>query len=123
MKDLEQLSKFDIDLKYGEIREEKIRDMFAKKTIEVKTERDWWETTGNIALEYEYNGKPSGVYKTESDYWFHRLEKKNGEFCTLVFPTPVLRELVDKYKDKKSKYVGDGKKAKCVLLPLREVFI
>ena len=97
MKDLEQLTKFEIDLKYGEIREEKIRDMFAKKTIEVKTERDWWETTGNIALEYEYYGKPSGVYKTDCDYWFHRLEKKIGEICTMVFHTPVLRELVDKY--------------------------
>jgi len=123
MKDLEELSKFDIDLKYGQIREEKVRDMFANKTIEVKSERFWWETTGNIALEYEYNGKPSGVYKTESDYWFHRLEKEEGEFCTLVFPTPVLRGLVDKYKDTRSKYVGDNQKSKCVLLPLSEVFV
>ena len=34
--------KFDIDLKYGQIREDHISAMFKDKKIEVKTERDWW---------------------------------------------------------------------------------
>ena len=120
---VEQLSKFDIDLRYGQIREERIRDMFENKRIEVKSERSWWEKTGNIAVEYECNGNPSGIYKTESDYWFHTLEKKEGEFCSLVFPVPVLKKLVDKYKSTKTKQIGDGGKSKCVLLPLRELFL
>ena len=93
------------------------------KRIEVKSERSWWEKTGNIAVEYECNGNPSGIYKTESDYWFHTLEKKEGEFCSLVFPVPVLKKLVDKYKSTKTKQIGDGGKSKCVLLPLRELFL
>jgi hypothetical protein len=68
--------KFDIDLKYGQIREQKVKHMFSKCQIEVKSERDWWQRTGNIAIEYEYRGKPSGIYATTSDYWFHRLELK-----------------------------------------------
>ena len=56
--------------------------MFKDCTIEVKSERNWWKKTGNIAIEYEYRGKPSGIYATKSDYWFHRLELKKKEFCT-----------------------------------------
>ena len=47
---------FDIDLKYGQIKEQKVKDMFSNCTIEVKSERNWWKKTGNIAIEYEYRG-------------------------------------------------------------------
>ena len=49
----EDRKKFDIDLKYGTIREEKIAEMLTNKKIEVKSERDMWMKTGNIAIEYE----------------------------------------------------------------------
>jgi hypothetical protein len=114
--------KFDIDLKYGQIREDKVREMFSKCQIEVKSERSWWKRTGNIAIEYEYRGKPSGIYATTSDYWFHRLEGDRDEFCTLVFKTSILKGIVDKYKDKLTKNVGDNKASKCVLIPIKDIF-
>jgi hypothetical protein len=114
--------KFDIDLKYGQIREQKVREMFSKCQIEVKSERSWWKRTGNIAIEYEYRGKPSGIYATTSDYWFHRLEGDRDEFCTLVFKTSILKGIVDKYKDKLTKNVGDNKASKCVLIPIKDIF-
>ena len=114
--------KFDIDLKYGQIRENKVREMFSKCQIEVKSERSWWKKTGNIAIEYEYRGKPSGIYATTSDYWFHRLEGDRDEFCTLVFKTSILKGIVDKYKDKLTKNVGDNKAIKCVLIPIKDIF-
>jgi len=114
--------KFDIDLKYGQIREQKVREMFSKCQIEVKSERSWWKKTGNIAIEYEYRGKPSGIYATTSDYWFHRLEGDRDEFCTLVFKTSILKGIVDKYKDKLTKNVGDNKASKCVLIPIKDIF-
>jgi hypothetical protein len=43
--------KFDIDLKYGQIREDKVKDMFSNAQIEVKSERSWWRKTGNIAMD------------------------------------------------------------------------
>tara|TARA_R100000655_G_scaffold100508_1_gene144974 strand:+ start:1043 stop:1441 length:399 start_codon:yes stop_codon:yes gene_type:complete len=113
---------FDIDLKYGQIKEQKVKDMFKDCTIEVKSERNWWKKTGNIAIEYEYRGKPSGIYATKSDYWFHRLEEDKEEFCTLVFKTSTLKKIVDKYKDKLTKNVGDNKASKCVLIPIKEMF-
>ena len=63
--------KFDIDLEYGQVREKKVADMLQGKKIEVKSERGMWQRTGNIAIEFESYGKPSGIAATESDYWFH----------------------------------------------------
>ena len=65
--------KFDLDLKYGQVREKYVADMLQDKKIEVKSERDVWQRTGNIAIEYESYGKPSGINATEADYWFHNL--------------------------------------------------
>ena len=53
--------KFDLDLKYGKVREKRVADMLQDKKIEVKSERDMWVRTGNIAIEYECYGKPSGI--------------------------------------------------------------
>jgi len=44
--------KFDIDLAYGEVREDKIAEMLTGKKIEVKSEKDMWQKTGNICIEY-----------------------------------------------------------------------
>jgi hypothetical protein len=38
------------------------------KRIEVKYDR-LSRKTGNFAVEFSYNGKPSGIITTESDYW------------------------------------------------------
>ena len=77
-------TKFDLDLQYGQLREQQVHDMFHNKKIEVKTERDWWKKTGNIAIEYECNGKPSGIDKTESDFWIHILSNGTGNYLSLI---------------------------------------
>ena len=114
--------KFDIDLKYGQVREEQVSNIFANKKIEIKTERDWWEKTGNIALEYECNGKPSGISATQSDYWIHILAKGNKNHCMLVFEVPRLKKIINKYKDTHTRMVGDGGRSKCVILPIKKLF-
>ena len=65
--------KFDLDLAYGQLHEDRIADMLQNKKIEVKTERDQWSKTGNICIEFQSYGKPSGIKATEADYWFHNL--------------------------------------------------
>jgi hypothetical protein len=57
--------KFDLDLEYGKVREQQVADMLQDKKIEVKSERDVWQKTGNIAIEYECYGKPSGINATD----------------------------------------------------------
>ena len=114
--------KFDIDLKYGHVREKQVSNIFANKKIEIKTERDWWEKTGNIALEYECNGKPSGISSTQSDYWIHILAKGNKNHCMLVFEVSRLKKIINKYKDTHTRMVGDGGRSKCVILPIKKLF-
>ena len=114
--------KFDIDLKYGQMREKQVSNIFANKKIEVKTERDWWDKTGNIALEYECNGKPSGINATTSDYWIHILAKGKKNHCMLVFEVVRLKKIVNQYKETHTRMVGDRNASKCVLLPIKKLF-
>jgi len=114
-------NKFDIDLQYGQVREKRLADMLSNDKIEVKTERDIWKTTGNIAIEYKYKGNPSGIAVTEAKWWAHVLADGDKTYCTLLFPTDKLKELARKHMDKK-KNGGDNDDAEFVLLPLKEVF-
>ena len=114
--------KFDIDLKYGTIREEKIAKMLTNKKIEVKSERDMWMKTGNICIEYESWNKPSGIKATESDYWFHNLCIGDNEYCTLVFKTDVLRTIVNNLDYFKTVSGGDSKASKLFLVNLQKLF-
>jgi len=118
----EDRKKFDIDLEYGEIREDKIKDMFTNKKVEVKSERDMWMKTGNIAIEYECWNKPSGIKATESDYWFHNLCIGDEEYCTLVFKTDTLRKIVDKLDYFKTVSGGDNNASKMFLVNIQKLF-
>lgn len=118
----EDRKKFDIDLAYGTIREEKIAEMLTDKKIEVKSEKDMWQKTGNICIEYESWGKPSGIKATEADYWFHNLCVGDNEFCTLVFKTDVLKTIVDKLDTFKTVSGGDHKASKMFLVNLQKLF-
>lgn len=114
--------KFDIDLEYGQIREDRVADIFTKAKIEVKSERGMWMQTGNIAIEYESYGKPSGIKATESDYWFHNLCIDDEEYCTLVFKTETLKKIVDKIDKFKSVSGGDHNASKMILISLQKLF-
>ena len=114
-------SKFDIDLKYGKDRENRIEKILKEGKLEVKTERDWWFKTGNIAIEVECNGKPSGIMATKSDYWVHILADGAKDYCRLIFDVSTIKRLTKKYI-KKIKNGGDGFRSRFVLIPLAEIF-
>jgi hypothetical protein len=118
----ENRKKFDLDLEYGTVREDKVAEMLQDKKIEVKSERGMWMKTGNIAIEYESWGKPSGIRATESDYWFHNLCVGDNEYCTLVFKTEVLRTIVDKLDKFKTVSGGDNNASKMFLINLQKLF-
>ena len=119
---VEDRKKFDIDLEYGKVREQLVADMLQDKKIEVKSERDVWQKTGNIAIEYESYGKPSGINATESDYWFHNLCVGEDVFATLVFDTNSLRRIIDNLDYKKSVSGGDNNASRMYLLNLQKLF-
>jgi len=110
--------KFDIDLAYGKVREDMIQDMLQDKKIEVKSERDVWKRTGNIAIEYECYGKPSGINATEADYWFHNLCVGEDVYATLVFKTENLKKILDSLERKVSVNGGDHNASRMYLISL-----
>jgi hypothetical protein len=114
-------NKFDIDLKYGQEREDRIEKILKEGKLEVKTERDWWFKTGNIAIEIECNGKPSGIMVTKADYWVHILANGDKDYCRLIFDTKTIKKLTKKYIGT-LKNGGDGWRSKFVLIPLSEIF-
>ena len=114
--------KFDLDLKYGQVKEKIVADMLQDKKIEVKSERGMWLKTGNIAIEYESYGKPSGIAATESDYWFHNLCVGDETFCTLVFDTNSLKKIIDNLDSKRSVSGGDHNASRMYLVNLQKLF-
>ena len=118
----ENRKKFDLDLEYGKVREQAVASMLQDKKIEVKSERDVWQNTGNIAIEYESYGKPSGIAATEADYWFHNLCIGDDIFATLVFDTDSLRRIIDNLDYKRAVSGGDHNASKMYLLNLQKLF-
>jgi hypothetical protein len=81
-----------------------------------------WMKTGNIAIEYESYGKPSGIDATEADYWFHNLCIGTDTFATLVFDVPSLRRIIDNLDYKRSVSGGDNNASRMYLLNLQKLF-
>ena len=116
--DIKELKKFDIDLSFGQQWEQYIDEMFSgAKTCEVKTERDKWAKTGNICIESQSYGKPSGIEATEADLWVHNLTVDNELICSLVFPVDKLKEILPQLP-KRSVMGGDNNASKLQLVNL-----
>jgi|TARA_B110000285_G_C15122271_1_gene617931 hypothetical protein len=113
-------SKFDLDLAYGKVYEKKLYDILQNKKVEVKTERDIWKVSGNIAIEYEYKGKPSGIAITEASWWAHILSDGDDIECILMMPTEKLKNVArDHFKN--SIMGGDDNQSKMILVPISEI--
>ena len=114
--------KFDLDLQYGQVREDIVSDMLQNKKIEVKSERGMWMDTGNICIEYQCYGRPSGITTTEADYWFHNLCINEDIFATLVFKVDNLKKIIDNLDSKRSVSGGDHNASRMWLLNIQKLF-
>ena len=116
-------NKFDIDLAFGKVWEKKVEQMFeGDGKIEVKTERDIWKRTGNIAVEIRCRGKLSGISTTDAKMWIHMLKDGGGGF---IFPVDELRKKIKKRQENgtlKLVMGGDDNAAQLALLPIKELF-
>jgi len=115
--------RFDLDLAYGQFKESQLASVLGmeKDKVEVKSERNHWFNTGNIAIEIECRKKSSGVMATKADWWVHILDYKNTPMCMLVMKTQTVKYLATKYMSN-MKFGGDDDESKFVLIPLKEIF-
>ena len=119
-----QFSKWDIDLAFGEENEEKLVRILKHGKIEVKTERDKWRKTGNIAIELSYFGKKSGLAITEADWWAHILTIDKKVVGVYLWPVDKLKEIVKqsvKYGEGRVVFGGDNKAAELALIPFKDL--
>ena len=119
--------KFDIDLKFGQIYEQALALILQDKKIEVKTERDTWKKTGNIAIELHNHAsnKPSGFSVTKADYWVTILVDDYRVKSIHILPVSDLKERVKEIvRSGKGRLVmgGDFKASEMALIPIKEIF-
>lgn len=82
-------------------------------TFEVKVDRKA-KNSGNIAIEYECNGKPSGISTTEADFWAYFIYGTNEYF---LIPTEDIRNAILNKKYWRTAKGGDGYRANLYLFP------
>ena len=114
------------DMLFGKLGEKFTEELFEGNTkIEVKTERDIWKTTGNIAIEIRCKGKPSGISTTKSSIWMHLLSYKGVIEGGFMFKVDLLKDKIKKlHKSGNLKMVmgGDDNLSQMALLPIKELW-
>lgn len=82
--------------------------------FEVKYDRRCYET-GNIAVEYAYKEKPSGIEATGSTHWILVTKKE-----VLILSVKKLKELI-KTRQYKKTVGGDDNQSRLYLIPLHDL--
>jgi len=117
---------FDEDLQFGEKGQKWLLWLADEAQVEVKTERDKWYDTGNIFIEFEYRGKPSGISTTTATYWAHIFYKEGMNCGVLVLRTSVLKYNLRRMYEEDSSGIkivsgGDDNASKGFLVPLESL--
>lgn len=82
-------------------------------TVEVKADRKT-KDTANMVIEYECNGKPSGIKATEADFWAYFIDGTKEYF---LIPTSDIRKAITERGYTRTVRGGDGLRASMFLFP------
>ena len=117
-------NKFDIQLREAQKCENELGQRLLGAKIELKTEQHLWEKTGNIAIEYECRGKPSGIAVTEAQFWAHELRRENQTVVYIMTEVEALKRVCRKYyQEGKIISGGDDNASRLILIPLQEILL
>ena len=88
-------------------------DLISKSGIRFECKYDKMSSiTGNLALEYAYNGKPSGIKVTKADYW---VQVMDGDVW-IAHTQAILQLLFAGYRRMMKVKGGDGGNSSMLLL-------
>ena len=108
---------FDKDLKFGQQYENEFQEAVEGK-IECKTDR-LCQKTGNVHIETESRGKPSGINTTQSrNYAICLWTQERTDQVWVLIPTAHLKKLMVKYPIKKG---GDNWTSKGHIIPKEDL--
>ena len=109
-------SDFKFDLLVGQVAEKELALLLGKK-IEVKNDQKA-HLTGNVFIEYESRGKPSGIATSEAEYYC--IVINNSRF--IIIPKDELKNICRKYiKTTRNTKGGDSNTSKGILLPVEDL--
>ena len=120
----EYTSKFDIDLKFGESFEYSLGQILNMGKIEIKTERDIWVDTGNVAIELMNQGNASGLSVTEAEWWAQILSFKGDIKSIILIHVKELKKRVKhsvQHGQGRIVMGGDDNASEIALIPIKEI--
>ena len=114
--------KYDILISAATWEERRLGEVFHGgrfERMEIKGEQYLWERTGNIAIEYRWSGRPSGITSTTADMWVHELKRKGETLGYLMVPIARLKQVCRQHWH--SRVIGgDDDLSEIILLRLRD---
>lgn len=113
-------SRWDVNLKEGQIAEETLAQLLNSNGTKVEVKRDFQaSTTGNVAVEFMCGGKPSGISVTQADWWAFALsgDYYNDEVIVLIKKKRLERLLLPS----RIRKGGDNNKAEIYLVSVQEL--
>lgn len=117
---MEYNNDFKHDLKVGQLKEEALGEIFNGSTIEVKYDQQAYNT-GNIFVEYQSRGKPSGLSTTQAEYYCYVLSNDTGDTFHLMKTDMIKNKCRAYMKTKRDIVGGDSNTSKGILLPIKEL--
>ena len=113
---MEFCSDFRYDLEVGQLAEHALANLLVNKRIEVKSDKRA-HRTGQVFVEYESRGKPSGIATTQADYYCFEVQ---GTFILVSVPRLkiIARNYINTAKDIRG---GDNNTSKGILLPIADL--
>lgn len=118
---LDDRSKFDLDLYAGHSWERQFLNLLNGK-VECKLDR-LARTTGNLFIEYQCRGRPSGLAVTEAEWWAIGIVGPNGDVETAVLASVPWLIVICGILYRAGRIVsgGDDGASRGVLLPIAAV--
>ena len=112
-------NQFDKDLQFGK-KYENAFQKFVEGTVECKCDRIW-HRTGNLYIETESRGKPSGInVTTAKNYAFclYSKDRSDDDQIWLAYPTHLLKEFIKDYSIRNG---GDNYTSKGHIVPAKDL--
>jgi hypothetical protein len=114
-------SDFRYDLQFGVVEGETwFHNIVTNSKVEVKTDR-LTEKTGNVYIEYESRGKPSGIRTSEADYWVYKTNQHQAIIIQKEELKRKLKDLVQTGKAKMGVKGGDNNTSLGFLVKIKDL--
>jgi hypothetical protein len=112
---------FKFDLEFGvQEGETWFDEIVSNRKFEVKTDR-LSAKTGNIYIEYESRGKPSGIKTTQADYWVYKVTENKAIVIKTEELIQIVRQLIIDKKAIPNVRGGDNNTSIGVLVKIKDL--